>query len=77
MPNASLAQAIDNAVSPDNLALYEVQKPFVEPLLRWCRLWNTAIDGLFYDVGVLNAALLAKGAIVDTEVPGHSNRSRP
>ena len=76
MPNRSGAQAIHNAISPENLALYEVQKPFVEPLLRWCRLWNTAFDGLFYDVGVLGAALLAKGAVVDTEVPASSNRSR-
>ena len=76
MPKPSVAQAIRNSVSPENLALYEVQKPFVEPLLRWCRLWNTAFDGLFYDVGVLGAALLAKGAVVDTEVPANSNRSR-
>ena len=73
MPNASVGQAIHNPVSPENLALYEVQKPFVEPLLRWCRLWNTALDGLFYDVDLLSAALLAKGAVVDTEVPANSN----
>jgi hypothetical protein len=76
MPKASATRAIHNAVSPENLALYEVQKPFVEPLLRWCRLWNTALDGLFYDVGLLSAALLAKGAVVDTEVPANSNWSR-
>jgi hypothetical protein len=61
---------------PENLALYEVQKPFVEPLLRWCRLWNTALDGLFYDVGLLSVALLARGAVVDTEVPANSNWSQ-
>jgi hypothetical protein len=76
MPDASAAQAIYNAVSPENLALYEVQKPFVEPLLRWCRLWNTALDGLFYDVGLLSAALLANGAVIDTEAPASSNWSR-
>ena len=65
MPNASAAQATHNAVSPENLALYEAQKPFVEPLLRWCRLWNTALDGLFYDVGLLSVALLARGDVVD------------
>jgi hypothetical protein len=52
MPNASAAQAIQNAVLPENLALYELQKPFVEPVLRWCRIWNTIFDGLFYDVGI-------------------------
>ena len=76
MPNASAAQAIHNAVSPENLALYEAQKPFVEPLLRWCRLWNTALDGLFYDVGLLSVALLARGDVVDTEVPANSNWSQ-
>jgi hypothetical protein len=76
MPNRSGAQAINNAVSPENLALYEVQKPFVEPLLRGWRLWNTALDCLFYDVGVLSAALLARGAVVDTEVAANANWSR-
>ena len=42
----------------DHLALYELQKPFVEPLLRLCRLTNTALDTLFYDVRALTAALL-------------------
>ena len=76
MTNPSAARAINNAISPENLALYEVQKPFVEPLLRWCRLWNTALDGLFYDVGLLSVALLARGAVVDTEVPANSNWSQ-
>jgi hypothetical protein len=31
-----------------------------------CRLTNTALDILFYDVGVLTEALLAKGETVDT-----------
>ena len=60
MPNTSASQEISSAVSPENLALYEVQKPFIEPVLRWGRLWNTTLDILFYDVGVLTSALLAK-----------------
>jgi hypothetical protein len=32
MPRTSASQATSTAVSPENLALYEVQKPFVEPL---------------------------------------------
>jgi len=60
MPNTSASQAISTAVSPENLVLYEVQKPFIEPVLRWGRLWNTALDILFYDVGVLTSALLAR-----------------
>jgi hypothetical protein len=51
-------------VSPENLALYEVQKPFIEPILRSWRLWNTTFDTLFYDVGLLTTALLTKGVAV-------------
>jgi hypothetical protein len=69
MPNTSASQAISNAVSPDNLGLYEVQKPFIEPFLRWGRLWNTTLDILFYDVGVLTSALVARGIAINTETP--------
>src|SRR5471032_55342 len=54
------------------LAIYDLQKPFVEPLLRLCRLTNTALDTLFYDVGALTAALLAKGTAIDTGGPSNS-----
>jgi hypothetical protein len=60
----------------DTLALYELQKPFVEPLLRLCRFTKTALDTLFYDVGALTAALLAKGTTIDTGVPSNSSHSR-
>jgi hypothetical protein len=53
-------------LSTQNLALYNLQKPFVEPTLRMCRLTNTALDILFYDVGVLTAALWAKGTAIKT-----------
>jgi hypothetical protein len=43
-----------------------MQRPLFDPLLRWCRLVNTAFDILFYDVGVLTTALLAKGTVIDT-----------
>jgi hypothetical protein len=76
MPNTTARQVTQAAVSPENLALYEVQRPFVEPLLRWCRLWNTGIDILFYDVALVTAALLAKGRVVDTEAPANLNSSR-
>jgi hypothetical protein len=46
--------------------MYELQKPFMEPMLRMCRLTNTVFDFLFYDVGVLVTALLARGRTVDT-----------
>jgi hypothetical protein len=53
-------------LSTQNLALYNLQKPFVEPMLHMCRLTNTALDILFYDVGVLTAALWAKGTAIKT-----------
>jgi hypothetical protein len=49
-----------------NLALFELQKSLVEPVLRTCRFFNTALDVLFYDTGVLTTALLAKGRTIDT-----------
>src|SRR3954452_12272079 len=59
-------------VPPDTLAIYDLQKPFVEPLLRLCRLTNTALDTLFYDVGALTAALSGKGTAIDTGGPSNS-----
>src|SRR5262249_32962495 len=59
-------------LSPENLALYDLQKPFVEPMLRLCRLTNTALDILFYDVSVLTAALLEKGTTIDTGMPANT-----
>jgi hypothetical protein len=68
MPNPAPSRVVA-ASSPavsDNLALYELQKPFVEPLLRLLRLTNTALDALFYDVGVLTRALQAQDTVVNT-----------
>ena len=48
------------------LALYELQRPLVEPFLRMFRMANTALDVLFYDVGAFAAAMFARGSIVDT-----------
>jgi hypothetical protein len=70
MPDDPPGQAGDTIATPSlsigDLAMYELQKPFVEPMLRLCRLTNTALDVLFYDVGVLTVALLARGKMVDT-----------
>jgi hypothetical protein len=46
------------------LALYELQRPMVEPLLQMFRLTNTALDVLFYDVGAFAAAMHDRGAVV-------------
>jgi hypothetical protein len=49
------------------LALFELQKPFVEPVLRTSRFTNTLLDFVFYDVWVLTAQLLARGEVVITQ----------
>ena len=43
--------ATPTSLSNETQMLYELQKPFVEPLLRMFRLNNTAIDALVYDAG--------------------------
>ena len=53
-------------LSPANLALFELQKPFVEPALKLCRAFNTALDVLFYDVNRLESELAARGRTIDT-----------
>lgn len=58
------------APSPEaagNLKLYELQKPFVEPMLRLCRIGNTALDAMFYDVGALSTTLWAQHTVINTE----------
>jgi hypothetical protein len=47
-------------------AIYELQRPFADWMLRLFRFGNTAVDLLFYDVGVLTRDLLAKGETVVT-----------
>jgi hypothetical protein len=61
-----------------DLALYELQKPLVEPLLRAFRLSNTALDFLFYDVAAFSATMFALGVSVDTRpaLPGDTAAGR-
>jgi len=63
---ASPTSAAPSQGTFSNLGLYNLQKPFVEPMLRLCRLGNTALDALFYDVGALTTKLWAQHIIVDT-----------
>jgi hypothetical protein len=44
------------------LSIFDLPKPFVESSVRVCRLFNTVLDNIFYDVPMLNAALLEKDA---------------
>ena len=45
-----------------DLSLFELPQWLVEPAVRSCRLFNTALDFIFYDVPTLRAALAAKDA---------------
>ena len=44
------------------LIAFELPPWLVEPAVRSCRLFNTAIDFIFYDVPTLRAALAEKDA---------------
>ena len=59
-------------LSAGDLALYELQQPFVEPLLRMFRFTNTALDVLFYDVEALRLSLLAKNTLIHTSLAARS-----
>jgi hypothetical protein len=65
------------ALSDDNLRLYELQKPLVEPMLRLCRIFNTVLDVMFYDVNVLTAALAAKGRTIEIGLPNLVSAAPP
>jgi len=59
-------------LSAGDLTLYELQQPFVEPLLRVFRFTNTVLDVLFYDVEVLRLSLLGKDTLIDTSLAARS-----
>jgi hypothetical protein len=54
----------DPSTKPAELPLtaFELPKWLVEPAVRSCRLFNAALDFIFYDVPKLRAALLEKDA---------------
>lgn len=58
-----MAEPID-----EGLAIYDVPRAVVDPLLRSLRTVNTAVDALFYDVGALWRQLFARGVVVSTEI---------
>lgn len=69
--------AVSSPEAFGNLALYELQKPFVEPMLRLCRLTNTALDVLFYDVSALTKALLAQDTAIKTAIRNVGSADHP
>ena len=58
-----MAEPID-----EGLAMYNVPRAVVEPLLRSLRMVNTAADAVFYDVCALWRQLFARGVVISTEI---------
>jgi hypothetical protein len=59
--------------SSTGLSVFEIPQWLVEPAVRSCRLFNTALDFIFYDVPTLRAGLAEKDAEV---VAGDNKPSR-
>ena len=61
------------------LELFEIPQPLIEPALQACRLFNTSLDSMFYDVPALVRGLAERGLTVGTgdgaESPGRLNLS--
>ena len=55
------------------LTVFELPKWLIEPAVRSCRLFNTALDFIFYDVPTLRAALAERDAPCR---PGAKSRPR-
>ena len=51
-----------NKIAELPLTAFELPKWLVEPAVRSCRLFNSALDFIFYDVPTLRAALVEKDA---------------
>ena len=60
----------------EGLAIFDVPRAVVEPLLRSLRMANTAADMVFYDVGVLWQSLVAHGVALSTEIAA-AREARP
>ncbi len=66
-----VAESVD-----EGLAIYDVPRAVVEPLLRSLRMYNTAADALFYDVCVLWRQLFARGVMVSTDIAAAGSPQR-
>jgi hypothetical protein len=74
MPETSPAPVRETVASASitDPAIYELQRPFADWMLRLFRFGNTAVDILFYDVGVLTRDLFAKGETVVTDTSANT-----
>jgi hypothetical protein len=57
------------------LGMFELPPGWIEPALRACRLFNTSLDMLFYDVPGLVHAINARGEPVTTDGPHAAARA--
>src|SRR5215831_10807468 len=57
-----MAIRTDSTRTEPGLADFELPNWLVEPAVRSCRLFNTALDYIFYDVPALQKALTEKDA---------------
>ena len=59
-----MARRDDRPISMPGLSLdsFELPKWLIEPAVRSCRMFNTALDSIFYDVPTLRAALAERDA---------------
>ena len=56
------------------LSVFELPAWLVEPAVRSCRMFNTALDFIFYDVPTLRAALAEKSTMRSSPFPPHGRR---
>src|SRR5690348_6978982 len=64
MIEAAVATDVPTQVAELPLTAFELPKGLVEPAVRSCRLFNTTLDFIFYDVPMLRAALAEKDALM-------------
>lgn len=57
-----IAQEAADQRGPSGLAAFDLPRAWVEPAVKACRLFNTALDAVFYDTPGLRAALAARDA---------------
>lgn len=58
----SRVQTSSSVAGPSPLAGFELPAAWVEPAVRACRLFNTALDAIFYDTSGLSTALAERDA---------------
>ena len=56
----SIGHNLPPPIERPSLSVFELPQPLIETAVRACRLFNTALDTMFYDVPRLNAALVER-----------------